>query len=168
MPVPTRPGELLGGAISANKTRPRSLDLTTFGGGRRPDCVGPPTLRHDPKVLLFLAIFTSLLLAAIVGAAGAAKLKRDPRVTEMLTHLEVSEEMQVFLGRVELLAAAGLIVGIFAPVAGVVAGIGLVAFFVGAVVYHVRAGDPVGESGPAVAFGVLAVITAVLRAAADS
>ena len=119
-------------------------------------------------MMLFFALLCSLLLAAIMGAVGVAKLRRVPQVTEMLAGLGVSDAMQLNLGRLELLAAFGLLVGTVLPVAGVVAAIGLVGYFVGAVYYHVRAGDPVSESGPAVAFGLLAVVTAVLRAAADN
>jgi len=122
---------------------------------------------HD-RLMLFFALVFSLLLAVMMIGAGAAKLRRVPQVTETLVGLGVSDAMQANLGRLELVAALGLLLGVFQPVLGVVAAIGLVGYFVGAVTYHVRAGDPLSESGPAVAFGMVALITAVLRASADS
>ena len=53
------------------------------------------------------------------------------------------------LAACELAGALGLVLGIWSPWMGVAAGIGLVIYFVGAVVSHLRVGDVKGM-GPAV------------------
>jgi hypothetical protein len=46
-----------------------------------------------------------------------------------------------FLAAIELLGAAGLIIGLAVPAIGIAAATGVMLYFVGAVVAHLRAGD---------------------------
>jgi hypothetical protein len=61
--------------------------------------------------------------------------------------------------------AIGLLVGIGVPLIGTAAAIGLILFFVGAIITHLRAQDY--SFGLAVAFLLLAVAALVLRLAAS-
>jgi hypothetical protein len=68
----------------------------------------------------------------------------------------------VFLAACEFAGAAGLLVGIWWPPLGVAAGIGLVLYFVGALVSHLRVGDVQGM-GPSAFMLVLAAGALALR-----
>jgi hypothetical protein len=57
--------------------------------------------------------------------------------------------------------ALGLIIGLWVPALGVAAGVGVVLYFIGAVVAHLRADD--SNIGPALALGLVAVAAVVLR-----
>jgi hypothetical protein len=67
------------------------------------------------------------------------------------------------LGILKAAGATGLLVGIGVPLIGTAAAIGLILFFVGAIIIHLRARDY--SLGPAVAFLLLAVAALVLRLA---
>jgi DoxX-like family len=102
----------------------------------------------------------TVLTALIVTFSGVAKIRRDPKVVKV-----IHEVVGVPIGYLPLLAACefagalGIVTGIWWPPLGVAAGIGLVVYFVGAVVSHLRVGDVAGI-GPAVF--VLAVASAAL------
>lgn len=106
---------------------------------------------------LVLTVLVGLLLAFF----GLGKVRRDPRQVKVI-HKTVGVPLKYFplLAACEFAGALGLTVGIWRPPLGVAAGIGLVLYFVGAVVWHLRAGDVKGI-GPAfmlvLAAGVLAV-----------
>ena len=60
-----------------------------------------------------------------------------------------------------LLAAAGLVVGLWWPIAGIAAAIGLVVYFVVAVGFHVRANDTAHVATPGVLASVAVAIVAM-------
>jgi hypothetical protein len=62
----------------------------------------------------------------------------------------------------ELLAAAGLLVGVALPVVGVLAATGLLLLLGGAVLVHLRNRDGVREMAPAVVLALVAVAFVVL------
>jgi hypothetical protein len=98
--------------------------------------------------------------AAIATFSGVAKIRRDPKIVKVI-HDTVGVPMQYLpiLAACELAGALGIVAGIWWPPLGVAAGIGLVVYFVGAVVSHIRVGDVAGI-GPAVF--VLALASAAL------
>jgi hypothetical protein len=77
----------------------------------------------------------------------------------------VSESWITPLGILKAAGAIGLLVGIGVPLIGTAAAIGLILFFVGAIITHLRAHDY--SFGLAVAFLLLAVAALVLRLAAS-
>jgi hypothetical protein len=96
---------------------------------------------------LYLTI--TLIVAAMVAFSAIAKLRRHPQVVHTI-HEVVGLPMSYFplLAACELVGALGLVLGIFWPVLGVIAGVGLAVYFVGAILSHFRVGDFKG-SGPA-------------------
>jgi len=66
------------------------------------------------------------------------------------------------LASCEYAGAIGLLAGIWRPWLGIAAGIGLVIYFVGATVGHLRVGDAKGV-GPAVFMLLLVVVALALR-----
>jgi hypothetical protein len=92
-----------------------------------------------------VAVVTSLMVAL----SGMMKVRHDPRTTKII-HEVVGVPLRFFpfLAACEFAGASGLLVGIvWAPV-GIAAAVGLVLYFVGAMIGHVRVGDIAGL-GPA-------------------
>ena len=111
------------------------------------------------------AIVVSLLLAALVTAAALRKLGHRPDVVDSYRRVGVPESRLNQLAAVLLAAAAGLLLGLAWPPAGIAAAAGLVAYFLLAIAAHVRAADHRNLSMP-VAFAALAVAALVLQVAA--
>jgi hypothetical protein len=84
-------------------------------------------------------IVVTILAAAWVGYSAAAVFLRAQWVVRALTDYGVPHSWWPWLGMAKAAGAAGLVVGLFVPVIGVMAGIGLVLYFTGAVVTVVRA-----------------------------
>jgi DoxX-like family len=108
-------------------------------------------------------LVTTLLLAAMVLFSGIGKVRRDPHIVGVI-HEVVGVPMKYFplLAACEFAGAMGLVLGIWWPLLGAAAGIGLVLYFVGATVSHLRVGDVKGI-GPAAFILVVAVAALALR-----
>jgi hypothetical protein len=91
--------------------------------------------------MTIIAIILSLLLAVVLVGSGAAKLTKSEQVVENLTRAGVPLSLYPFLAAVEIAGAAGLVWGIWWTPIGVAAAIGVVLYFVGAIVFHLRAKD---------------------------
>ena len=109
---------------------------------------------------VYLAI--TLVFALMVLFSGIGKIRRDPRQVKVI-HDTIGVPLDYFplLAGCEFAGAVGLVVGIWWPPTGIMAGTGLVIYFLGAVVAHLRVRDIKGI-GPAtfmllLAAGVLAV-----------
>jgi hypothetical protein len=107
-------------------------------------------------------LIITLVFAAIVAFSGLGKIRRDPRIVHVINEV-VGVPLKYFslLAACEIAGALGLVLGIWWPSMGVAASIGLVLYFVGATVSHLRVGDAKGI-GPAafmlvVAAGALAM-----------
>jgi DoxX-like family len=107
-------------------------------------------------------VFT-VVVALLVTFSGVAKVRRDPKIVKTI-HEVIGVPMKYFsvLALCEFAGGLGLVMGIWWPMLGVAAGVGLVLYFVGAVVSHLRIGDAKGI-GPAVLMLVLAGGAVALR-----
>jgi uncharacterized membrane protein YphA (DoxX/SURF4 family) len=105
----------------------------------------------------------TIFLAAMVTFSGIGKLRHDPHIVQVI-HEVVGVPMKYFplLAACELAGGLGLVLGIWWPLLGVAAGIGLVLYFVGACASHLRVGDAKGI-GPAAFILVVAAAALVLR-----
>jgi hypothetical protein len=81
----------------------------------------------------------TILAAAWVGYSAVSLLLRNKQLVKFLTDYGVPESWWPWLGSAKMAGAAGLVVGLFVPVIGVMAEIGLVIYFIGAVATVVRA-----------------------------
>jgi hypothetical protein len=99
----------------------------------------------------------------MVTFSGVGKIRRDPLPVKVV-HETIGLPLKYFplLAACEFAGAVGIVVGIWWPPIGIAAGIGLVLYFVGAVVSHLRVGDVKGI-GAAVFMLVLAAGTLALR-----
>ncbi|CAB4895804.1 MULTISPECIES: DoxX family protein [Nocardiaceae] len=111
---------------------------------------------------MFIAtVAVSVLLAVALTFSAVGKLTRNPSVVPMLEQVGVPADKIPWLAYAEILGAIGLLVGLFAWPIGVAAAIGVIAYFVGAVVAHLRIKDK--EFGPAAGLAVFAVVALALR-----
>ena len=83
----------------------------------------------------------SILLAALLVFTAVRKLSHRPDVVATYTRVGVPEERLNLLAWILLAGAAGLIAGLFWPPIGVAAGVGLVVYFLLAVIAHIKAHD---------------------------
>ncbi|GAA4911870.1 DoxX-like protein [Stackebrandtia albiflava] len=110
-------------------------------------------------------IVVSVLGAAMAAFSAGSVFLRAAWVTEPLTEYGVPVSWWPWLGAAKAAGAAGLLVGLFVPVIGVAAGVGLVLYFTGAVITVLRA-----RSYSHVAFPVVymaPVVTALVIGAAS-
>ena len=118
------------------------------------------TRKQVPMGIAYLVI--TILLAAMVTFSGIGKIRRDPRIVQVI-HEVVGVPLKYFplLAACEFAGALGTVLGILWPPLGM-AGIGLVLYFLGAVISHLRVGDVKGV-GPAAFMLVVAAATLTLR-----
>ncbi|MFJ6850417.1 DoxX family protein [Streptomyces sp. NBC_01166] len=97
-----------------------------------------------------LAVVVTVLTAVWVAFSGVSLLRRAPFVVDPLVSYGVPRAWWRPLAVAKLLGAVGLLAGLVVPVVGVTAAVGLVVYFVGAVITVLRA-----RSFKTVAFPVL-------------
>ncbi|MFC4063068.1 DoxX family protein [Planomonospora corallina] len=107
------------------------------------------------------ATVVTVLAALWVGFSAFSLLRRAEWVVKPLTEYGVPRSWWTWLGTAKAAGAAGLLIGLLVPVVGVLAGIGLVLYFAGAVVTVLRARSystvvfPLLYMGPVIAALVL-------------
>src|SRR5215467_4391592 len=104
-------------------------------------------------------LVVTIVLAALVLFSGVGKLRGDPHIVKVI-HETVGVPMKYFpaLAACEFAGAAGLMVGIWWPLLGVAASVGLVIYFAGAIISHLRVGD-LKEIGPAALLWTMSAAT---------
>lgn len=113
-----------------------------------------------------LIVISILLVVALIGSAGAKLAKAAP-ILEQMSTVGVPARALPLLAALEIAGAIGLIVGFFWWPIGVAAAVGVVLYFVGAVIAHLRVGD-IKNVAPAVVLGVVAGVELGLRLATHS
>ena len=84
-------------------------------------------------------IVVTILAAAGVGFSAVSLFRRATWVVQALTDYHVPRSWWPWLGIAKAAGTVGLLVGLFVPIIGFVAEIGLVLYFAGAVVTVIRA-----------------------------
>ncbi|MFI0240539.1 DoxX family protein [Streptomyces sp. NPDC016845] len=103
---------------------------------------------------------TVVLSLVLVGSA-VAKVRRQESLVATMRRIGVPDAWLPRLAALEIAGAVGLLVGLaFRPLA-VAAGVGVVLYFAGAVVFHVRAHDRKGLIAPG-ALTVVALLVSLL------
>jgi len=119
-----------------------------------------------PQEGLEFALFTAYVVVTLMAVAAStfvavANFMRLEFVLTTADKVSVPRSWMTVLGSLNAAAALGLVVGLVGvPPIGTAAAIGLVLYFVGAIVTHLRARDY--SIGPAAAFLLLAVAALVL------
>ncbi|MEU4360154.1 DoxX family protein [Streptomyces virginiae] len=106
-----------------------------------------------------ITVVVTILTAVWVGFSGFSLMRRAQFVVEPLVQYEVPRPWWTPLALAKFAGAAGLLIGLVVPVVGLLAGTGLVLYFLGAVITMLRA-----RSYKTVAFPLLylAPVTATL------
>ncbi|WP_329406036.1 DoxX family protein [Streptomyces sp. NBC_00704] len=100
---------------------------------------------------MFIAyVVVAVLLSLLLFFSARGDIVRDPKITEGLKAVGVPDNWFVPLALVKIAGGLGLLVGIAYRPLGIAAAIGVVLYFLGAVITHVRAGDKKGIATPAV------------------
>ncbi|PXX60850.1 DoxX-like protein [Nocardia tenerifensis] len=87
------------------------------------------------------ALILSVLLAAAMLQSGAMKFVRPAWILKFSQAVHITTAQLTALGSLQIAATIGLVWGIWFPPFALAAAIGLVLYFVGAIVAHIRAGD---------------------------
>jgi hypothetical protein len=103
-----------------------------------------------------------VLLAAGVLASAAAQLAGNKVVMANLVHLGLPRSIVPFLASCLIAGGLGLLAGMWYPPLGIAAAAGLVLYFVGALVAHLRKADLKGLPAP-MAFLLLAGVVLALQ-----
>ena len=106
-------------------------------------------------------IVVTALFAVMCAGSAMMKLAGNPMVVKII-HETVGVPMKYFplLAACEIAGALGLAVGFLYPPLGAAAAVGLVVYFVGAVVSHLRVGDfkGIGNASFMLGFAVAALL----------
>jgi hypothetical protein len=115
---------------------------------------------------MFLAyIMLAIFRAAQITYSSISKLRRTPRVVKTIVEgANVPIQWLPWLAACEIAGAVGILIGIAWAPLGIAASLGLVLYFVGALVAHARAGDFRGMLTPIVPllFSVAVLVTRIL------
>ncbi|MEV8530765.1 DoxX family protein [Streptomyces sp. NPDC051211] len=84
-------------------------------------------------------VIVTVLAAVMVGFSAVSVFFRAKWVVEPLADYGVPRSWWTWLGVAKAAGAIGLVVGLFVPVIGVIAAIGTVLYFAGAVITVIRA-----------------------------
>ena len=104
-----------------------------------------------PEFSVFIAyVVLAVVLSLLLIFSAVPDITRDPKITEGLKALGVPDSWFLPLGLVKIAGALGLLAGIAYRPLGIAAAIGVVLYFLGAVITHVRGGDKKGSGTPAV------------------
>jgi hypothetical protein len=112
------------------------------------------------------AVVVNALLAAAMAWCAFAEFTRFDGIPSMMAKARVPLSWLPWLATAKAVALVGLVVGFVVPVIGSAAAVGVILYFVGAVVKHVTAHD--SNVGAAIFFLVLACAALTLRVVASS
>ncbi|MDO0913355.1 DoxX family protein [Streptomyces sp. DT2A-34] len=84
-------------------------------------------------------VVVTVVAALMAGFSGTVLLLRAQWIVRALTDYSVPRSWWTWLGLAKVAGAVGLVAGLFLPVIGVLAGVGLVLYFLGAAVTVARA-----------------------------
>ncbi|MFF3860025.1 DoxX family protein [Streptomyces sp. NPDC002209] len=114
-------------------------------------------MNHDLEESMFIGYAVAVVLfAALLVFSGRGVLVKDETVVASLTTVGVPPSWFVPLAAVKFAGALGLLAGLVYRPLGIAAAAGVLLFFAGAVVSHLRVRDMKGAPAPA-ALMVLAV-----------
>lgn len=94
-------------------------------------------------------VVAGALTVLFMLGGGVGKITGQPAMRESAQHFAIEWEHYRFLGVLEIAAAVGVVAGLWLNGLGLAAGVGVTALMVGAVLYHLRLGDPASRTAPA-------------------
>jgi hypothetical protein len=121
------------------------------------------TCRREALPLFNAYVVVAFLTTGANGYAATVDFTRPEWLHRNMAKARVPESWLFSLGALKAAGAVGVLVGVVVPLLGVAASVGLVLFFIGALITHFRA--RYWDIAPPVAFLLLAVASLVLRIA---
>ena len=115
-------------------------------------------------VHVVLLAVSGVLTALVLVGAGGSKIAGKPAMRESAEHFSIPWNQYRLIGFAEIAGAVGILVGIWLNGLGLVAGIAVVALMVGAVAFHVRAGDAINGIVPAIVALAISAVYVVVQA----
>ncbi|MCZ0980285.1 DoxX family protein [Streptomyces diastatochromogenes] len=113
---------------------------------------------------MFIAYAVVAVLLALGSLASAfMTFTKNPQVIGTMTKVGVPEGALPWLATAKAAGALGLLAGLFVPLLGEAAAVGLVLYFLGAVISHLRVKD--FELAPAAVLTLVSAAALVLRIA---
>lgn len=112
-----------------------------------------------------LTIVLQVVLALAFIGAGASKLTGAQQMVDDFDRFNYPRWFMYFTGGLEVVAALGVLAGIFVPVLAVLGGLLIAATMIGALATHIRVKDPASKMAPPSVLLVLAIIVVVLVSA---
>jgi uncharacterized membrane protein YphA (DoxX/SURF4 family) len=109
------------------------------------------------------AAILAVLLALIFSVLGTAKILALQPMRELAAEAGFSVPAYRRIGLLEVAAVIGLLIGLFQPLIGILAGAGLLLLLAGAVVALLRKGHGPRKYAPAVVCGLLVATYLVLQ-----
>ncbi|MCX4778293.1 DoxX family protein [Streptomyces sp. NBC_01264] len=109
------------------------------------------------------AVVAGLLALALAGSATFT-FQRSPAITENMTKVGVPESWLPRLAALKAAGAIGLVAGLWLAPLGIAAAVGVVLYFIGAIVFHLRAKDY--AFAPAAVLALVAAAALILRVVA--
>lgn len=103
----------------------------------------------------------AIVFALLLVFSGVGKLRHDPKQMGVMTQVGFPEDKVWLLALAEFAGAAGLVIGLFWWPLGVAAAVGTLLYFLGAALFHLRAGDR--NIGPVVVLMLVSIAYVVLR-----
>ena len=111
---------------------------------------------------MFVALLVlSVLLALTLLVSAGGKIARQESQLATLRHVGFPTERAWLLAAAEIAGAVGLVIGLSWPPLGIAAGIGIILYFLGAVISHLRVRE--WHIAPAAVLMVVAAGTLVLH-----
>ena len=113
---------------------------------------------------MFIALVVVTVLLAVICLNSAAMKLRQAEAVVAVIHgtVGVPKKYLPVLAALEIAGAVGILIGLWLEPLGVAAAIGLVAYFLGALIGHLRVGDTKGAAAPVVPL-LLSIAVLVLR-----
>jgi hypothetical protein len=107
------------------------------------------------------AAFFSVVTALVMAASAVYDFMMPPKVVDLVLRLGHPRNFVRTLGLLKGLGALGLLVGLAIGPIGVLAALGLVAYFILAIRAHAKLGDSGAETLPAAAMFILSALALI-------
>jgi hypothetical protein len=114
--------------------------------------------------MFVVCAIVTVLVALITLSSAMSMFQRVPQMVQLLEHVGMARHAQV-LGGLQIAGALGLIVGLFVPAIGIAAAIGLILYYAGALIMHLRLKDPLAQLLPAIVMMLFPAVALALRIA---
>jgi len=109
-----------------------------------------------------LTLILSVLLGLIFLFGGVGLLRDQDPMATTVRGLGVGSSLQRVIGVLKVLGGIGVVAGLLVQPLGIAAAVGIAALMVGAIGFHVKAGDTVkATAGAAVMLVIAATVTTV-------